>query len=388
MNIGIFFGSRSPEHDVSIITASLVMNTLAKLNYKVTPIYISEKGEWFVSEDIKDLNLVTLTKANKEVNSNFKKIYLDLENSFGKMVFKRKGINRKEITIDIAFPCFHGSFGEDGTIQGLFELLSVPYVGCNVQASVVAMDKILSKRFAESLGVPTSRFTNLTTIRKIENISELKDTMSGKDLTFPLFVKPPKLGSSIGITKVNNLEELNNAIEVAFHYDRSALVEESVENTRDLTVCLIGNKEIITSEIQESAFSKDMYSYEDKYLENGGSQIGNNTKKLIIPAEIDKDIAKKIKEDARKLYLNLECKGMARFDFLLNDKTGEYFFSEINPLPGTIYSHLWAKSGITLEQLVTKLVEYAKEEYEEKQKVTYVFNSTILSNLKGLKFGK
>ena len=272
MNIGVFFGSRSPEHDVSILTGELIIAGLKKLGHQVFPIYLDKQGRWLIDEKLGSLEFFRKSggKIDPRGLNNFT---LDLEKSLGKLVFKKKGFGKKEITIDLAFPSFHGSYGEDGTIQGLFEIFNVPYVGCDVASSAVTMDKILTKQLYEAAKIPTTKFVFFTK-KEWEKDKTPKGRASGssqilkmiKALKRPLFVKPARLGSSIGVAKVKTPKELGFAIEVALHYDNRALVEEAVENLMDLTVCLLGNDDPIPSLIQDSTFEGDLFSYEEKKL--------------------------------------------------------------------------------------------------------------------------
>jgi D-alanine-D-alanine ligase len=383
MNIGVFFGSRSPEHDVSIVTGQLIISGLKKLGHTVIPVYIDKEGRWLIGEGLDKMQIFTQKKVGtlKGVGE----YQIDLAKSQGKIVFTKKGfMGGKELVVDLAFPAFHGSYGEEGTAQGLFEMFGVPYVGCDVAASAVSMDKVLNKLVFDALGFPTPKYLSLSkqdwNINKKDHVSNITETLS-----FPLFIKPAHLGSSIGITKVKDKKELEFALDVALHYDSKALIEEGIEPMQDLTVCVIGNNEPIASLIQESAYSKDFFSYEDKYLNEGGAQLGNATQNLIIPANLDNDTSEAIRNMAIEIYKGVGCSGIARVDFLYNPKTKKFYTTEINPLPGTIYHHLWEKSGIKLPELLTKLIKFAMEKHEEKKKLTLSFESAILDQADSVK---
>src|ERR1051326_2394579 len=218
-NIGVFFGSGSPEHDISIITGELIVAGLKGLNYSVTPVYITKTGKWMLGEELGDLKLFTDPNNKIEDNKKYYEYYLDLEESVGKMVFRRKGLMSRIITIDLAFPALHGSYGEDGKIQGLFEMFGVPYVGCEVPASAIAMDKALTKQMMLVNNIPTAKFIVFTKREWQEQSQNLKSKIL--NLKWPVFVKPVHLGSSIGISKVKDKDgkDLENKIEVALHYD-------------------------------------------------------------------------------------------------------------------------------------------------------------------------
>jgi D-alanine-D-alanine ligase len=385
-NIGVFFGSGSTEHDISIITAQLIIAGLKGLNYPVTPVYITKTGKWMLGEELGNLKMFTSPDHKPEDEKKYYEYYLDMQESVGKMVFRRKGLAGRSITIDIAFPALHGAYGEDGTIQGMFEMLGVPYVGCGVTSSAIAMDKALTKIIMKDAGVPTTKFIHF--IRS--DWEKSKYTIINQEinkLNWPVFVKPVHLGSSIGIGKVKagDVKDLENKIEVALHYDDKVLVEEGVENLMDVTCCVIGNNETRASLLQESVFKDDLFDFEDKYISEGGAQTGKATGNLIIPARLDEATTASIQDAAKKVYKALGCSGIARVDFLYNKQTKEFFANEVNPLPGTLYHHLWKASGLELDQLLQQLIKFAEERYEQKSQITFTFESSVLKQLNGSK---
>jgi len=388
-NIGVFFGSGSTEHDISIITAQLIIAGLKGLNYQVTPVYITKAGKWMLGEELGNLKLFTdpsFAEAT-EGKPKYVQYYLDLEAPAGKMVFKKKGFARKSVVIDIAFPAFHGAYGEDGTIQGMFEMLGVPYVGCGVPASAIAMDKALTKILMKDAGVPTTKFIYF--YKQDWEAGKSAVIQSINQLKFPVFVKPVHLGSSIGIGKVKagDVKDLEQKIEVALHYDDKVLVEEGVENLMDVTCCVIGNNKLRASLLQESTFNSDLFNFEDKYISDGGSQTGKAVNNLIIPARLDESATSAIQNCAKKVYKALGCSGIARVDFLYNKQTKEFFANEVNPLPGTLYHHLWKASGLELDQLLEQLIKFAEEKSEQKSQFTFTFESSVLTNLGKGKLG-
>jgi D-alanine-D-alanine ligase len=383
LNIGVFFGGKSPEHDVSIITGQLIISELKKLGYVVVPIYLDKKGEWFIGEELGSLKFF-YDKEKEEKIKKFGNYYLDFEDSKNKLVFKKKGLSPKKIAIDMAFPAFHGANGEDGTIQGLYEIFNIPYVGCDVASSAMAMDKALTKLFYQSKGIATTKFLYFND-NEWEKDKELILSKIKKDLTWPIFVKPARLGSSIGMAKVKNYEELEFACEVALHYDNKVLVEESVENLADITCAVLGNNDPRPSLVQESVFRGDHFSYEDKYLEEGGAQLGNAQNNIIIPARLDEKTTKEVQNLAVEIFKIFGCSGIARVDFLYDRSSKTIYANEINPLPGTLYHHLWKKSGLELGGLIEELIRLAMEKHKNKNKITSAFESDILKQTKGIK---
>lgn len=375
--IGVFFGSRTPEHDVSIITAQLIISGLRDLGHEAIPIYIGKNGRWYIGKQL-DSVMFFREKNKEEKLSKMKSYYLDMEASTDKMVFYREGIMPGKIEIDLAFPALHGLNGEDGTVQGVFELVNVPYVGCGVASSAVAMNKILTKIFFRGLGIPAVDYVSFSK-GQWDKSSEEAMSLIEKKLNWPMIVKPAKLGSSIGIAKVQTKKELALAIEVALHYDDEVLVEKCVENLMDVTCAVIGNNEPRASMLQESLFRDELFSYQDKYLNDGGAQVGRAEKSIIIPASLDEKTTKEIQEMSVKIFKALGCSGIARFDFLYDKDNGNFYANEINTLPGTLYNHLWEKSGLNLKELLAELVRLAEERYEVKRKLILNFDSDILN---------
>lgn len=372
--IGVFFGSRSPEHDVSILTGQLIIFGLKKCGYNVIPVYIDKKGKWYSDSRLASMKFFTQNPTDLE--KKLSAFNIDFNKSSGKIV-KQSGFLKGNAVLDIAFPAFHGQNGEDGTFQGLCEMLNVPYVGCDVTSSALTMDKVLTKMIYKANNIPTVDFVyfNLNEWR----VDKKNVIQKIKPLNFPVIIKPARLGSSIGISKAKNQKELEFAIKVALHYDEKVIVEKAIDDLMDVTCCLIGNDDPIPSLLQESVFSSGFFSYEDKYLKGGGAQTGNATQSIIIPARLDKKTTKEIQDAAVKAYKVIGCSGIARVDFLYDKKTKHWYANEVNTLPGTLYHHLWKASGVPFEELLKKLIGFAEEKYQKKKQITYTFNSNILT---------
>lgn len=382
--IGVFFGSQSPEHDISIITAELIIAGLKGLEYNVLPVYITKDGHWFLGEEFGSLKRFTSPSLTLPTKGEGSPWFLDMEKSVGKIVFKKKGLMGKSIIVDLAFPALHGSFGEDGTIQGLFEMLGVPYIGCDVASSAIAMDKALTKQVMMVSGIPTTKFVVFDKADWKNQESRVKNQVI-TELKFPVFVKPVHLGSSIGIGKAKDEKELQEKIEVAFYYDYKILVEEAVNDVMDVTCCVIGNETLTASLLQESLYNKDMFGFEEKYLKEGGAQTGKSQNSLVIPARLDDVITKAIQETAKQVCKALGCRGIARIDFLFDKQSNKFFANEVNPLPGTLYHHLWKASGVEFDQLLQKLIAFAEENYKRKKEINNTFESNVLTSLGGAK---
>lgn len=376
MTIGVFFGSRSPEHEVSIITGQLILSELKKMGYKVAPVYIDKRGRWFSHESLGSLKFFTAANMNSQLEK-LDPCTLEMSPTKNQLIIKNKKILSRENAIDLAFPAFHGANGEDGTIQGLFELCNIPYVGCTVASSAITMDKILTKQIYQSTSVPSTKFTYFTA----QDWNENKDVIIEKiaALQWPVFVKPARLGSSIGIAKARGMEELENACEVALHYDSRIIVEESVENLMDITCAVLGNDHPTASLIQGVAFSGEHFSYADKYLEDGGAQLGNAQNKIIIPARLSAEKTQEVQSMALDIYKLFDCSGTARVDFLYDTQQDKVYANEINTMPGTLYHHLWKASGLEIGAVIEKLLDLALEKHTEKNKITSTFKSDLLS---------
>src|SRR3989338_6453700 len=372
--VGVFFGSRSPEHDVSILTGQLIISGLKKCGYNVIPVYIDKKGKWY--SDPKLASMKFFTQNPTDLDKKLESFNIDFNKSTGKIV-KQSGFLKGNAILDIAFPAFHGQNGEDGTFQGLCEMLNVPYVGCDVTSSAITMDKVLTKMIYKANNIPTVDFVyfNLEEWR----INKKNIIQQTKTLNWPVIIKPARLGSSIGISKAKNQKELEFGIEVALHYDEKVIAEKAIENLMDVTCCLIGNDNPTPSLLQESVFSSGFFSYEDKYLKDGGAQTGKATQSIIIPARLNSKTTKEIHDAAVKAYQIIGCSGIARVDFLYDKKTKKWFANEINTLPGTLYHHLWKKSGLEFGELLKRLIGYAEEKFRVKKNITYTFESSILT---------
>src|SRR3989344_281466 len=381
--IGVVFGGKSVEHDVSIITAHnpIIDSLLATKKYEVVPMYIAKDGSWY-----SDQAMLSIDYFRNDLDEKLKKLKkVQLSVNDGLEIILPGAFGGKKTKIDLVFPAMHGTYGEDGSLMGLLRMTGVPFVGCDLFASAVAMDKILTKQVLRAEGVPTVPDVWFTKFdyenNKEKYLSEIRTR-----LKYPLFVKPVHLGSSIGIGKVKNEIELLNAIEVALHYDEKVLVEEGVQNLIEVTLPIIGNDEPILANIERPLNKSEFFDYNDKYM-SGGKKTGGgaNSNYSEIPANIDPELAKKVKEFGTKTYKTLGCSGIARVDFLINSITYDVFVNEVNTLPGSLYQHNWKKCGISNIDLVEKLVGFAEEKFEGGDNFITTFSSKILDQYRGVK---
>jgi D-alanine-D-alanine ligase len=379
--IAVFFGSRSAEHDISILTAlaSVIKPLELSQKYEVVPVYIAKDGQWYSDVHFKNISLYqsgemeTFLAKQKPLSLLFKD---------GLRLIKQSKLQRKEIKIDVAFPALHGTHGEDGEIMGLFEMADVPYVGCTMPASVLAMDKVLAKHIVLSQGIDTSPFFAFSKSDFGADSKKWLKQINGS-LHYPLFVKPAHLGSSIGITRVTNKKDLESAIEVALHYDDKALVEEAIQNLIEVTLPIMGNDELTPAFLEQPLLkSENFFDFDTKYMQGGKKGKGGGKQGAQgysrIPADLPPKLYQKAEQTGLDAYRALGCSGTARIDMLIDSKTGTVYFNETNPLPGDLYAHNWRQKGISNIDLVCKLIELAEQRHAQRKELETTFTTSYL----------
>ena len=377
--IGVFFGGQSPEHEISIITGEFIIAEMQKMGLRVAAVYVDRDGAWYSDESIAKLAFFKGEYA-KEL-AQLPEYYLNLGQSEYKLALQQKGVfGMGKINIEYIFPAFHGLYGEDGTVQGLAEFFQVPYAGCGIYASAIAVDKVLTKQLLQSLDIPTTEF--LVVDKQEYNAgADAAEKKIQETLGLPVFVKPARSGSSIGITKVKQESELRDALHLALYYDPKVVVEKSVENIVDVTCAVLSDgEEVRLSEVQESLFQSDLFDYSVKYLEGGGAQTGNAESNLVIPASISAEHTQQVKDVSKKLFTALEASGTMRVDFLLNKETGELFANEINTLPGTLYHHLWKKSGVEINVVLEMMLKNGMSRWKESREIHSDYATNVLES--------
>ena len=344
--LGVVFGGMSTENEVSVVSAESILNNLDRERYEVFPIYIDKKGNWFKYIENGQKREFGAKVENKE----------KIDNLFQYL----KGL-------DVAFPVLHGLYGEDGTIQGLFELLKIPYVGCKVLASSVGMDKVYTKIVFEKAGLNQTPYEyvrkykdNYIYIDKNfnENILSLNEVAEkiSKNLKFPMFVKPSNSGSSVGVRKTETKEELIENIEYAGSFDKKVIIEQGI-NGKEVECAVLGNENVIASCVGEIKAADEFYSYDAKYK--------NEESKTKIPANISEELSNEIRNEAIKVFKSIDGKGLSRVDFFIEDGTNKIYINEINTMPGftsiSMYPKMFEASGLPYKELLTKLIELAIE---------------------------
>jgi D-alanine-D-alanine ligase len=378
LKVGWFFGGRSAEHEVSVITALQAYENLNKEKYEVIPIYVSKSEDFYTNPKFLDLknykNIDSLLLSSSKIT---------LGKKDGKGGFFTQGILNKFTPFDVAFLGFHGSFGEDGAIQGLFEIYQIPYTGLGVWGSAVGMEKVASKALFKSLGLPVGNYLE---VKRIDWLKNSKDVLrqTQKDLKFPMFVKPGNGGSSIGVNKAKDEDSLNFCLEVAFTYSDKAIVEQAFEGLIEVNCSALGYEEIKASVCEMPIATKDVLSFEDKYQRGGGKGskgAGMASLTRVIPAPISASLTKKIQESTIKIFKALDGCGVIRVDYFVDKKYDRFWVNELNSIPGSFSFYLWEKSDIKYFELLDMLIEFALKRSENQKKTQYTFNTSLLSDM-------
>jgi D-alanine-D-alanine ligase len=374
MKIAVTFGSRSTEHDVSIISGITILKELQEnSNHEVLPLYITKKGIWEIGGNLEEI------ENHRKGKAKGKQVSLIFSNN-KKLTLKENGFFGKVHEIDFVMPIMHGMNGEDGTLQGVLEMSQVPYAGPGVLGSALGMDKIAMKDILKSHNLPlvpyVSFYRNDWQLQPDNIIEDIT-----KKISFPIFVKPANLGSSIGISKAKDKDELENAIEVAAHYDSRIICEQGIEDLQEINCAIVGNPaNNETSLLEEPISYEDFLNFEEKYINSGGTMQGVKSK-VKIPAELPEEkMTEEIQSAAKKVFKILDCSGVSRVDFLVDTKNKKFYINEINTIPGSLQSHLWEKSGFKLIDILKRMIEDGLEREREKEKNSFAFHSEILSS--------
>lgn len=389
-NLVIAFGGVSPEHEVSVLSAMQVMSSLEKSSYQIVPLYITKSGRWLTGESLKDLSLYKdLPKLEEEASS-----CAFVKDGIGRTLLKEQdktGLFAKPQSFPVytVLCAFHGSEGENGSFQGVCEMFNVPYTGSGVLGSSVGMDKVKAKQLCEANGIPVTASLDFyesdweTLQKTIVQEAEL--------LGFPLIVKPANLGSSIGVKKVENSDELIEAVETAFRYDAHLLVEIAIQPLMEINCSVLGTVENCRASVCERPIGNDdTLSFEDKYQSGGGAEKGMASADRVIPADISSELTEQIRDLAVHIFKTFDAGGVARLDFLVNADTLDVYFNEINTIPGSFSFYLWDKSDISFTQLMEELIQIGIKKHQAKNGRIRSYETNLLSEkaakgIKGLK---
>ncbi|MBQ0083861.1 MAG: D-alanine--D-alanine ligase [Clostridiales bacterium] len=381
-NLAVFFGCRSVEHEVSIISAVQAMRSANTEKYEIIPVYVTKQGEMYTSpafftvEEFR--NIPALLKKSEPVTfiKIGDKVYMRYLNT---SLFAKK----KDTVIDVAFPIVHGTNCEDGTMAGYFEFLGLPYIGCDILSAAIGMDKAVYKDVLAAAGLPvlpcikfSARSYNTDKAGIIEKIE--------KEYGYPVIVKPVNLGSSVGITKASDKNALIDAIDLAVSFADTVLVEHAVTSLREINCSVLGDSdECIASVLEEPIMNDEILSYKDKYMGNSGAKgMASLGRKL--PADLPEDKTEEIRDLSCKIFKAIGANGVVRIDYLLDTETGKVYANEINTIPGSLSFYLWKASGISYPELIDKLVSLAFKRQRSRDNLTFTISTNILS---GVSFG-
>ena len=383
IRVGVFFGGKSTEHEISCISANQVINAINKDKYEVIPVYISKNNEFYIGEDLFDLKNYSSIVANPK--NTLTKVALAKDNNTVKLI-PLKGIFKKPTIIDIAFPVVHGTNVEDGSLAGLLNLLDIPYTSCDALGGAVGQDKAVMKDIFKAEDIPMVDYFVVYN----SDFSENKDEYIklAKKLKYPLIAKPANLGSSVGIEVIKDESEFIDKINNCLKYDFKVVVEKMIKNLKEVNISVIGSLDNAkVSAIEE--VTNGFLDFDKKYQPNGSKKLGSKASKVSgskgmastarkVPADITKKQKETIEETALKVFRILNANGCVRIDFMIDNKTGKVYCNEINTIPGSLAFYLWKEVGMDFESECEELIKNALNRYSKKQKKTYSFDTNIL----------
>ena len=383
IRVGVFFGGKSTEHEISCISANQVINAINKDKYEVIPVYISKNNEFYIGEDLFDLKNYSSIVDNPE--NTLTKVALAKDNNTVKLI-PLKGIFKKPTIIDIAFPVVHGTNVEDGSLAGLLNLLDIPYTSCDALGGAVGQDKAVMKDIFKAEDIPMVDYFVVYNSDFSENKEEY--IKLAKKLKYPLIAKPANLGSSVGIEVIKDESEFIDKINNCLKYDFKVVVERMIKNLKEVNISVIGSLDNAkVSAIEE--VTNGFLDFDKKYQPNGSKKLGSKASKVSgskgmastarkVPADITKKQKETIEETALKVFRILNANGCVRIDFMIDNKTGKVYCNEINTIPGSLAFYLWKEVGMDFESECEELIKNALYRYSKKQKKTYSFDTNIL----------
>ncbi len=381
VQLGVIFGSRSCEREVSIISAVQMMRYADTEKYDVIPVYIHENGTWYTGEALKDV--ASFQPFNPEAKG-VEAVNLDLTSGSGALMAYRPGKGlfaqaKLEVVarLDVCVLVMHGLHGEDGTLQGLLEMANLPYTSTGVAGSAVGMDKIMMKQFFRGAGLPV--LPGCWFLRSaFQKDAEQVMAQVEKELGYPVFVKPANLGSSIGVSRADDRTELKEALTLAFEYDRRVLVEKGLDRPMELNCSVLGwDDEVEASPIEMPVSTGNMLTFQGKYG-SGGKGMAHLSREL--PAKIGPELTEEIQQLSMDIFRMMDCKGVVRIDYMFDSASEKVFITEINTIPGSLAFYLWEAKGLKYSELIDRMVMYAQRAHEEKNSRNYAFTSNILNS--------
>lgn len=393
IKVGVMFGGKSVEHEISIISAIQAIGYLNREKYDVIPIYITKNNDFYIGENVGKIESYTdidaLLKKSQRV------IMLNDGGKTKLIRYPMKKFGKNELGyIDVAFPVVHGTNVEDGTLQGYLQMFNIPYVGCDVLSSAVGMDKYVMKTVLKDNGIPVLDCKCFTAKEYDDDVDAVIETVENA-IGYPVIVKPVNLGSSIGISKAENRDELYDSLDTAFGYASKVLIETAVQNLKEINCSVLGDYEDAeASECEEPVSSDKILTFAEKYIGDGsakgtkggvkgsGTSKGMATLKRKIPADITDEQRATIREYAVKAFKCLGCGGVSRIDFMMNTETGQIWLNEINTIPGSLSFYLWEPVGVKYSELLDRMIALALKRERENESITYTFDSNVLQGVK------
>ncbi len=378
IKVAVMYGGKSVEHEVSIISGIQAIANMDVNKYEIIPVYISKKNEMYIGKNIGDIeayqNIDSLLKESQRV------IMVNDENKFKLIPYPMKMFGKvKEVEFDVAFPVVHGTNEEDGVLQGYLKTIGVPFVGCDVTASAIGMDKYIMKAVLKDNNIPVLDCLHFSIV-DYKKVNQMVEAIEGK-LGYPVIVKPINLGSSVGISIAKDRNELLASIDNAYSYANKILVEHAIINLREINCSVLGDSsQVLASECEEPIHTEDILSYEDKYVNNakGGSK-GMASVQRKIPAPLSPEMRERIRNIAMEAFQCLGCNGVARIDFMIDEDNGELYFNEINTIPGSLAFYLWEPVGLPYSELLDKLINLSLKRYREEANLIFTFETNILN---------
>lgn len=388
-NVAVFFGGRSVEHEISVISALQAINAMNKEKYNVVPVYISKQGRWYTGADLLEIrnyrDMKSLTEKCTEV---FMRPEFGDYNLYKAEIGRFSKKNTVISELHVVLPVLHGTNGEDGVFEGLLETIGIPFAGCNTLSSANGMDKITMKMILRECGIPVVDYVWFTDRQWFTQKEELIKKVEDK-LGYPVIVKPANLGSSVGIGKASNREELIAKIDNAERFSQRIIVEHLVEQLKEINCSVLGDADEHQSSVcEEPIKTGDFLSYEDKYMGGSKSAKGMQASEKRIPALLPDEVSDRIRHIAGETFRVLSCHGVSRIDVMIDEKDGEIYVNEINTIPGSLSFYLWEATGISFEALMDKLVALALKRKRDIERKTFTYDSNIFAMGGGVKGAK
>lgn len=385
--VGVFFGGRSVEHEISVLTALQAMYAFDSTKYDIVPVYISKEGRWYTGEALMS---VSNFKDMKTLQAMCEEVYMKpVYGDYNLYRCKTKIFGSPIVTtLDVAIPALHGTNGEDGVFQGLLETIGIPFAGCNTLSAAIGMDKIVMKMVLEHCNIPIVDYVWFTDKQWFANRDQWADEVEQK-IGYPVIVKPANLGSSVGISRADNRDEFITKVDEASRYSTRLVVEDLVENLKEINCSVFGDcDDYMTSVCEEPIKSGKILSYEDKYMGGSKGESGMQASEKRIPADLTPEQTARVQFLAGETFRVLSCHGVARVDVMIDDNTGDIYVNEINAIPGSLSFYLWEATKIPFDELMDKMVQLALKRKREAANKTVSYSQNIFALGGGAKGGK